>query len=263
MGSGLYNWGWAIIIVTLIFNVAMLPTRFMMMKSSLKMMRIQPKVDALKAKYSNLKMNDPKRAEMNTEMMALYKQEGVNMYGSCLPMLVQIPLFLAYYRVLGNAIELRQAQWFWLHDLSMPDPHLHFADTGDSFHVSGAVHHALTGHGSGAAEDDGVHDAGDLRVYDAAFCLGTGAVLGHEQRGQPGPSDWHQPVALGQGNARHCRAKSRQEGGRRQGGTGQTVKQGSKNRGRGPVKALIPFLCPADCMSLFPDLRSLSYCSNV
>jgi YidC/Oxa1 family membrane protein insertase len=123
LGSGAYNWGWAIIIVTLIFNLAMLPTRFMMMRSSLKMMRIQPKVDAIKNKYSNLKMNDPKRTEMNTEMMALYKQEGVNMYGSCLPMLVQIPLFLAYYRVLGNAIELRQAQWFWLHDLSMPDPH--------------------------------------------------------------------------------------------------------------------------------------------
>ena len=122
LGSGAYNWGWAIIIVTVIFNVAMLPTRFMMMKSSLRMMRIQPKVDAIKKRYANLKMNDPKRAEMNQEMMALYKAENVNMYGSCLPMLVQIPLFFAYYRVLGNAIELRQAQWFWLKDLSMPDP---------------------------------------------------------------------------------------------------------------------------------------------
>jgi YidC/Oxa1 family membrane protein insertase len=67
-------------------------------------------------------MNDPKRAEMNTEMMALYKTEGVNMYGSCLPILVQMPLFFAYYRVLANAVELRQAQWFWLKDLSVPDP---------------------------------------------------------------------------------------------------------------------------------------------
>jgi YidC/Oxa1 family membrane protein insertase len=122
MGPGKYNWGWAIIIVTLLFTVAMLPTRFMMMRSSLKMMRIQPKVDALKKRYAHLKMNDPKKAEMNTEMMALYKTEGVNMYGGCLPMLVQLPLFYAYYRVLGDAIELRQAHWFWLPDLSAPDP---------------------------------------------------------------------------------------------------------------------------------------------
>jgi YidC/Oxa1 family membrane protein insertase len=119
---GVGNWGWAIIIVTVIFNLLMLPTRFMMMKSSLKMMRIQPKVEALKKRYAHLKMNDPKRAEMNTEMMALYKAEGVNMYGGCLPMLVQMPLFFAYYRVLANVIELRQAHWGWLTDLSVPDP---------------------------------------------------------------------------------------------------------------------------------------------
>jgi YidC/Oxa1 family membrane protein insertase len=93
-----------------------------MMKSSLKMMRIQPKVEALKQRYAHLKINDPKKAEMNTEMMALYKTEGVNMYGSCLPMLIQMPLFFAYYRVLANVIELRQAHWFWLTDLSSPDP---------------------------------------------------------------------------------------------------------------------------------------------
>jgi YidC/Oxa1 family membrane protein insertase len=122
MGPGVYNWGWAIIIVTVIFNLLMLPTRFMMMKSSLKMMRIQPKVEAIKQRYKHLKPTDPKKAEMNAEMMALYKTEGVNMYGSCLPMLVQMPLFFAYYRVLLNAVELRQAQWFWLTDLSTPDP---------------------------------------------------------------------------------------------------------------------------------------------
>jgi YidC/Oxa1 family membrane protein insertase len=119
---GVGNWGWAIIIVTVIFNLLMLPTRFMMMKSSLKMMRIQPKVDALKKRYAHLKATDPKKAEMNAEMMDLYKTEGVNMYGSCLPMLIQMPLFFAYFRVLQNAVELRQAHWFWLTDLSSPDP---------------------------------------------------------------------------------------------------------------------------------------------
>jgi YidC/Oxa1 family membrane protein insertase len=119
---GIPNWGWAIIIVTVLFNLIMLPTRIMMMRSSLKMMRIQPKVEALKKRYAHLKMNDPKRAEMNTEMMALYKTEGVNMYGGCLPMLLQMPLFFAYFRVLQNTVELRQAHWAWLSDLSAPDP---------------------------------------------------------------------------------------------------------------------------------------------
>jgi YidC/Oxa1 family membrane protein insertase len=122
LGPGAYNWGWAIIIITVIFNLVLLPTRIWTMKSSLKMMRIQPKVDALKKRYSHLKPTDPKKAEMNAEMMQLYKTEGVNMYGSCLPLLLQMPLFLAYYRVLLNAVELRQAHWFWLTDLSMPDP---------------------------------------------------------------------------------------------------------------------------------------------
>jgi YidC/Oxa1 family membrane protein insertase len=122
LGSGLDNWGWAIIIATAIFNLLMLPTRFMAMKSSLKMMRIQPKVEALKKRYAHLKATDPKRAEMNAEMMTLYKTEGVNMYGGCLPMLPQIPLFFAYFRVLQNAVELRQAHWLWLSDLSAPDP---------------------------------------------------------------------------------------------------------------------------------------------
>jgi len=86
------------------------------------MMRIQPRVEAIKRKYANLKATDPKRAEMNTEMMALYKQEGVNMYGGCLPLIIQMPLFFAYFRVLQNTVELRQAHWFWLSDLSNPDP---------------------------------------------------------------------------------------------------------------------------------------------
>ena len=122
LGPGNFTWGWAIIIFTAAFTFIMMPTRFMMLKSSLKMMRIQHKVDAIKKKYANLKATDPKKADMNAEMMDLYKVEGVNMYGSCLPMLVQMPLFIAYFELLSNAIELRQAHWFWLTDLSTPDP---------------------------------------------------------------------------------------------------------------------------------------------
>lgn len=122
LGGGDYSWGWAIIILTFFINLCMLPTRLSMMKSSLKMMRIQPKVEALKKKYAHLKATDPKKAQMNTEMMALYKTEGVNMYGSCLPLLIQMPILYGIYRVLANAVELRQAHWFWLSDLSSSDP---------------------------------------------------------------------------------------------------------------------------------------------
>jgi len=116
------EWGWAILILTLILNVAMLPTRFQMMKSSLKMQRIQPQMDAVKAKYAKYKTTDPRRQEMNKEVFELQKREGVNMFGGCIPMLIQWPLLFAFYRMLGNVIELRQAHWLWLPDLSAPDP---------------------------------------------------------------------------------------------------------------------------------------------
>ena len=71
----------------------------MSMNSSLKMMHIQPKVDALKKRYAHLTVNDPKRAEMNAEMMALYRAEGANIFGGCLPLLLQMPLLFAYMSV--------------------------------------------------------------------------------------------------------------------------------------------------------------------
>ncbi|HEX5235549.1 MAG TPA: membrane protein insertase YidC [Silvibacterium sp.] len=116
------NWGWAILLLTLVLNLAMLPTRFQMMKSSLKMQRIQPQMDVIKAKYGKYKATDPRKQEMQKEMFALQKAEGVNMFGGCLPMLIQWPLLFGFYRVLENVIELRNAHWLWLHDLSAPDP---------------------------------------------------------------------------------------------------------------------------------------------
>ena len=198
---GVGNWGWAIIIVTVIFNLLMLPTRFMMMKSSLKMMRIQPKVDAIKKRYAHLKATDPKRAEMNAEMMELYKTEGVNMYGSCLPMLVQMPLFFAYYRVLLNAVELRQAHWFWLTDLSAPDP-LHILP------ILIIVTMFLTQY---ITPSPGM-DPAQRRMMAfmmpvifgfiaVALRLRPGALLGHRQHHQPGHADRHQPI---QHAARRC-----------------------------------------------------------
>jgi YidC/Oxa1 family membrane protein insertase len=119
---GIGNWGWSIIVLTVIFNLLIIWPRIMSMKSSLKMMRAQPKVEALKKRYEHLKMNDPKRSEMNPEMMDLYKAEGANMFGGCVPLLLQMPLLFAYMSVLRNAAELHQAHWLWLADLSSPDP---------------------------------------------------------------------------------------------------------------------------------------------
>jgi YidC/Oxa1 family membrane protein insertase len=119
---GIPNWGWSILLLTFILNLAMLPTRFMMMRSSLKMQRIQPQMEAIKAKYAKYKATDPRRQEMNQEMFDLQRREGVNMFGSCLPMLLQYPLLWGFYRMLEYAIELRHAHWLWLPDLSAADP---------------------------------------------------------------------------------------------------------------------------------------------
>ncbi len=119
---GIRNWGWAILALTLILNLAMIPTRIMTMKSSLKMQRIQPQMDAIKAKYAKYKTTDPRRQEMNKEMFDLQRKEGVNMFGGCVPMLLQYPLLIGFYEMLRYAIELRQAHWLWLPDLSAADP---------------------------------------------------------------------------------------------------------------------------------------------
>ena len=119
---GIPNWGWSILVLTFILNLAMLPTRVMMMKSSVKMQRIQPQLDAIKAKYAKYKATDPRRQDMNKEMFDLQRKEGVNMFGGCLPMLLQYPLLYGFYRMLEYSIELRQAHWLWLRDLSAADP---------------------------------------------------------------------------------------------------------------------------------------------
>ena len=116
------NWGWAILLLTLVINLAMLPTRFQMMKSSVKMQRIQPQMEAIKAKYAKYKATDPRKRDMQKEMFDLQKSEGVNMFGGCLPMLISYPLLYAFYEVLENVIELRHAPWLWIHDLSAMDP---------------------------------------------------------------------------------------------------------------------------------------------
>jgi len=117
------NWGWAIIILTLLINVLILPLRIKTMQSGLKMQRIQPQMDAIKERYKKYKATDPKRNEMNSEIMKLQKDNGVNMFGGCIPTLIQLPLLFAFFGMLPKVVELRQAHWFWLPDLTSADPY--------------------------------------------------------------------------------------------------------------------------------------------
>jgi YidC/Oxa1 family membrane protein insertase len=117
------NWGWAIVVFTIFINLILLPLRVQGMKSMLKMQRIQPEVDLIKAKYKNPKPTDPKAAEMNAEVMAFQKEKGVSMFGGCIPSLVQLPLLFAFFTMMTRVVELRHAHWFWLPDLSSADPY--------------------------------------------------------------------------------------------------------------------------------------------
>jgi YidC/Oxa1 family membrane protein insertase len=117
------NWGWCIIILTVIINIALLPLRLSSMKSALKTARIQPQMNAIREKYKKYEMRDPRRQEMNQEIAALMKEHGVNPAGGCLPLLIQFPFLIAFYTMLGNTTELRHAPFFYIQDLSSPDPY--------------------------------------------------------------------------------------------------------------------------------------------
>jgi YidC/Oxa1 family membrane protein insertase len=116
------NWGWAILLQTLVINLALLPLRLSQMKSMLKMQRVAPQIKSIQEKYKKYSLRDPRKAEMNEEISALYKKEGVNPAGGCLPLVIQMPFLFAYYRMLNVAMDLRHAPWLWIHDLSSPDP---------------------------------------------------------------------------------------------------------------------------------------------
>jgi YidC/Oxa1 family membrane protein insertase len=112
------NYGWSIVVMTIVINFALLPLKMSSMKSSQKMQKLAPQVKAIQDRYKKYKMSDPKRQEANEQVMELYKKEGVNPLGGCLPMVVQMPFFLGFYRMISLAIEMRHASWLWVHDLS-------------------------------------------------------------------------------------------------------------------------------------------------
>jgi YidC/Oxa1 family membrane protein insertase len=117
------NYGWSIIVLTIIINAVMFPLRHKSVVSMRKMQEIQPEVKAIQDRYSKLKVTDPAKQKMNQELMTLYREKGVNPASGCVPMLLTMPVLFAFYSLLSVSIELRGAPFFgWIHDLSAHDP---------------------------------------------------------------------------------------------------------------------------------------------
>jgi YidC/Oxa1 family membrane protein insertase len=122
--SKVSNWGWCIVLMTLVINIAMFPLKMKSWRSMQKMQKVGPEIRQIQDRYKKYSMSDPRKKKMNEEVMAVYSREGINPLGSCLPMLFQMPIWWALWRVLNGAIELRHAPWMgWIHDLSAMDPY--------------------------------------------------------------------------------------------------------------------------------------------
>jgi len=118
------NYGFAIILLTLIIKLVLYPLQHKWIVSMKKMQKLQPKMEAIKAKYKKAKTDPEQRQKMNTETMKLYQQEGINPAGGCLPFVLQVPILWGFYGLLTHAIELRGAPFMlWIQDLSMKDPY--------------------------------------------------------------------------------------------------------------------------------------------
>jgi YidC/Oxa1 family membrane protein insertase len=118
------NWGWAIVVLTLVINMLLFPLRISSYKTTLKMQRVAPEIKAINERYKKYKLNDPKKAEMNKEVMAVYSREGINPVGGCFQMFLQMPIWFGLNTTLRYAIEMRHARWFgWITDLSAKDPY--------------------------------------------------------------------------------------------------------------------------------------------
>ena len=117
------NWGWSIIVLTIMINLAIFPLRHKSLVSMRRMQALQPQLKAIQDRYSGLKMTDPGRQKMQTEIMGLYKEKGVNPASGCVPMLLTLPILFAFYSLLSQSIELRGADFgWWIKDLSERDP---------------------------------------------------------------------------------------------------------------------------------------------
>jgi YidC/Oxa1 family membrane protein insertase len=117
----IHSYGWSIIVLTLFINLALFPLKIMNLKSMRKMQVLQPQIAKINDKYKGIGMSDPRSQQKQAEIMELYKKHGVNPMGGCLPMVIQLPFLIAFYKVLSVSVEMRHAPWLWVADLTQPE----------------------------------------------------------------------------------------------------------------------------------------------
>ena len=168
------NWGWAIVLLTVLIKAAFYPLSAASYKSMAKMKEVSPRLMKLREQYGDDKQ------KMNVAMMELYKTEKINPLGGCLPILVQIPVFIALYWVLLASVEMRNAPWIlWVKDLATPDVVVHLAGADDGDDVDSIQTESDAARSGAGARDDA--DAADLR-RDVLLLPGRpGAVLADQQ----------------------------------------------------------------------------------
>ena len=201
------NYGWSIIILTVLINLAMFPLKHKSVVSMRRMQELQPQVKAIQDRYSKMKMTDPGRSKMNEELMALYKEKGVNPASGCVPMLLTMPVLFAFYAMLSVAVEIRGEPWaLWIKDLSQHDP---YYVTPLLMGATMFWQQRMTPVADPAQAED--HDA-DADHVPGVLPVGAkrpGALLVDEQPDRHRPAVRHQPVdrqAGGQGPATARRA---------------------------------------------------------
>ncbi len=157
----------------------MFPLRQKSVSSMRKMQEIQPQMKAIQARYAKYKVTDPQRQKMNEEVMALYKEKGVNPASGCVPMLLTMPFLFAFYAMLSQAIEIRGADFFgWIVDLSRPDPLYITPILMGATHVLAAADHADLGRPRPAARDD--DHAADVHLHVPVLPERPGDLLDYQ-----------------------------------------------------------------------------------
>ena len=181
------NWGWAIVALTLVINFAVFPLKMKSWRSMQDMQKLAPEMRAISDKYKKYSMTDPRKKGQQEEMAELYQRHGINpmaQLGGCVPMLIQMPIWWALWRVLTGAIELRHAPVRFLDSGSFGQrPLLHFAGRHGHHHVfDDQDDAAIRGHRSVAAENDEAY-AADVRGDLFHLCKRLEPVYVHQQPG--------------------------------------------------------------------------------
>lgn len=119
----IHNWGWVIVLLTVVINLLFFPLKLKSIRSAQAMQKVAPIVKQINDKYKQYKFNDPRKQKAQQEIMKVYNEHGVNPLGGCLPMVGQLPIIYAFYEVLETSIAMRHSPWIlWVKDLSVPDP---------------------------------------------------------------------------------------------------------------------------------------------